>query len=439
MALDVDNQNQDIHGFDMCTRPKYLKKCDYCLVFSLDGSGHSNGCIAYGTKANFVTDIYVKSPLPILKMRLENPHDALYVLQKSSGVFEKFQPNAILHAHEVCTVFNIQKVLEKLVITYSANAIHRFSVVLAYRMEGVWRLRFRVVTSKDGVLVFPLFSTFQHNANVYSVPPEYDTNTVLILGVDANQNESKIMMRIYANENGNVNQDNFNGREEVITFNKFLDKGIIPNTLKPTRYGNSLRFDQRLYQSLNFEPSVGELCPNCLVTGNEHNTNNGNAVAINDVQSFRTDIYARMALYSLEIVVDPQYLVRVYNKLSGAYEEIAPNSILLADKVNGFFRIENNVIEFEATTLKRFDIVITYSAGGDFLPKYRLMVSHDNGIVCHAIDTLPPSVVLVIGIVGNPSVGIDFLGYSYENGFSYKVAFVNGSAFADIGNFSVFV
>lgn len=76
------------HSIETCRCPIYLENCPECLVFSLDGSGHEPKCDSRNMKSGFRTDIYGKVPMPLLKLRIENPKDVLHVLNKTSGMFE---------------------------------------------------------------------------------------------------------------------------------------------------------------------------------------------------------------------------------------------------------------------------------------------------------------------------------------------------------------
>lgn len=78
------------HAIELCSCPNYFENCSQCLVVSLDGNGHSDSCRSINTKSEFRADIYGKMPMPIFKMRIENPHDVLHVLNKTSGMFEVF-------------------------------------------------------------------------------------------------------------------------------------------------------------------------------------------------------------------------------------------------------------------------------------------------------------------------------------------------------------
>lgn len=170
MTMALARDNQQMHKFEACVLPSNLKKCAYCLVFSLNGSGHSNGCLKAGTKSIFIGDVYAKIPVPVFKIRLENVNDTLHLLNNVSGIFDEVQ-TASIHTHEIDESFDIiHNISSKSVITFSSTLVHRFSVVMAYLIDGVWRLRYRlVVTQCDGILCFPLWKTFESIDGVHQI------------------------------------------------------------------------------------------------------------------------------------------------------------------------------------------------------------------------------------------------------------------------------
>lgn len=154
-----------------------------------------------------------------------------------------------IHAHAVDGAFKIQSINNKSVVSFNATAINRFSVTVAYLMNGFWRARCRfVVTLQDGLLCFPLHSTIENRNGVIRLSKEFDINTALIIGIATTEEKSEMKLRIYANQSGYIEND-FNGYEGSVTFDKFLDKVLINNTLIEQKYGNAKRFDRKLYKS----------------------------------------------------------------------------------------------------------------------------------------------------------------------------------------------
>lgn len=76
------------HSIEQCRCPSYLENCPECLVFSLDGSGHSSTCRSNNPKSSVRASVHGQISKPIFKMRIENPKDELHILNKKSGMFE---------------------------------------------------------------------------------------------------------------------------------------------------------------------------------------------------------------------------------------------------------------------------------------------------------------------------------------------------------------
>lgn len=84
LTMDIDMSRK--HKIEVCGCPNYLENCPQCLVTSFNGSGHTSSCRSANLKSDFRADIYAQMPMPLLKMRIENPEDGVYVLNKASGV-----------------------------------------------------------------------------------------------------------------------------------------------------------------------------------------------------------------------------------------------------------------------------------------------------------------------------------------------------------------
>lgn len=67
------------------------------------------------------------------------------------------------------------------IVSSSATKLHRFSIAMAFFSEGAWRLHCRIVTTlNDGLLCFPLWTTFDNANGIYNMPDVFKLNTVLI-------------------------------------------------------------------------------------------------------------------------------------------------------------------------------------------------------------------------------------------------------------------
>lgn len=225
-----------------------------------------------------------------------------------------------VHAHAVNGVFEIQSMKNKSVITFNSSSIKRFSVAVAYIVDGLWRLRYRiVVTLQDGILCFPLYSTIGNRNGVCRVPKECDLNTVLIIGIATEKEKSDVTLRIYANELGCI-EDDFNGYKGTVTFDAFLDKALISESLQQKTYANGIRFDRNLYKSMqhhqpddtqhvHFEESW---CPNCSMVSNH---------PINTIQNYRTNVYGQVAKSMFKVRIENSAdVLYVFNKTAGIFE-----------------------------------------------------------------------------------------------------------------------
>lgn len=190
------------------------------------------------------------------------------------------------------------------------------------------------------------------------------------------------------------NEGVFNGLQETVSFNMHMDKGNIPDSLKPKGFTGTARFNRTLYRAnplhhfQNAQAEDNQMCSSCLVSGFNDNAN-GNYLAnantyrsIQAVRSFRTNVYGQMALALFKVTIEENGTLFVFNKASGVFVKSQAKVILHSSNANGIFNIENNSVLFEATSAKHFRVLIAHSSGENFHLKFAI-VTQNNGIQCY--------------------------------------------------------
>lgn len=229
----------------------------------------------------------------------------------------------------------------------------------------------------------------------------------MTIGIDSNETVSKFNFRIYANRTGAIDYANFNGYTGEVKFDRFLDVAEFCETLKPERYGNTSRFDRRLYESIDPCTDVEQLkqlcCENCLRG-----------------ESFKINVEAKIPMTLMKIeVLNPNDKLHVYNATTGRFEMVLNDMIWHAHAVNGVFHFGENNIEFKATSLKQFNIVIAYYSDNKYNLKYTLTTDlrdiksrllshpfeHQDGVYRFPPD-LQMDTVLILGIIPSEDFSI---------------------------------
>lgn len=216
----------------------------------------------------------------------------------------------IYHAHSINGVFEVKPLQGKMVIGFNATAIKRFSVAVAYFVEGDWRLRYRiVVTLKDGVLCFWQHKTLRNLNGVYQIPAEFESNTALVIGISTKEMESEVKFRIFANGTGIIKKD-FNGYEGSVKFDMFLDKARFDDSLKEKKFRNSIRFDRKLYRLVPRDQPDDVQLTNC-----------GQSWCLNRLptQNYRTNVYGRLPMLNVRIDI-PNERINILDKVSGIFK-----------------------------------------------------------------------------------------------------------------------
>lgn len=239
------------HKIDDCEHPSYILPCYRCFVYSLNGSGHKSPCAPINTVSDLRTDIFGRKPLAMFKLRILKQDCDLYFLNELSGQFENLEPGKYLLGPTLHGIFSYKSMENHNIVSYDASAFERLSIMIAVHSEGRWRLRFRLVaTNESGLIGFRMSSTLHKQNGRYILP--YDQhNNVLILGIQPKEPSFKILFRIFANENGVIDDRIFSGYQAFATYdpttmkgNFVLDDELDGETAKSKRYFNKHLYPQ---------------------------------------------------------------------------------------------------------------------------------------------------------------------------------------------------
>lgn len=197
------------HMTQNCSFPDYILQCNRCLVISFDGSGHTAPCAPVNTVSLLRTNIYVKPLLPMFKMRMAKTQGTIHYLSNETGRFEDLIDAQVLMSAVTDGVFMFADHFANYrVLSYKGCRYRRFSIIIAVKENDMWRLRFRLVpTAIHGLIVFKMYSTLQLQDNRFLLTPENKNNTVLVIGIKPTMGHFKLDLRIYANENGQIERE----------------------------------------------------------------------------------------------------------------------------------------------------------------------------------------------------------------------------------------
>lgn len=133
-----------------CEFPTYFSRCYRCLVISFDGSGHTPPCAPENTISEICKDIFAKSPLPLLKLRLDKSECDIHYLNINSGQFEEFSDCQVLLSSATDGIFSFKEAKHYGILSYDATSFMRMTFVVAVLdSANIWRIRFRgILTEK---------------------------------------------------------------------------------------------------------------------------------------------------------------------------------------------------------------------------------------------------------------------------------------------------
>lgn len=122
------------------------------------------------------TNISANHALPLYKFRFKKNGTDIFYLNSKNGKFEAFSNKTKIMGSATDCIFSINEGNEYKIVSVEASHFARFSVAFAVYQKGVWRLRFRsVTTNNDGLLIFKMHSTIICNDGKFVVPPSCGT------------------------------------------------------------------------------------------------------------------------------------------------------------------------------------------------------------------------------------------------------------------------
>lgn len=211
----------DTHSSVDCfgATPNLYVRCSRCLVFSFDGKNHVTPCAPINTISIRRKNILAKNCFPMFSMKVNSVNDIFY-LNSSDGKFIPIQKSKLL-SPSTDGFFSFSSSENFNFMSYTSSQYHRFSVIFAILINGLWRLRLNAVTTaKSGLKLFKLTSTLSKIDGLFKIPSGYALQNVLLVGIKPkNIDALELDFKIYANSTGIISLDPFDGYFCNVKFN----------------------------------------------------------------------------------------------------------------------------------------------------------------------------------------------------------------------------
>lgn len=213
------------HNVENCDWPYFTMHCSHCFVVSTDGNGHQYPCNFKNRITNLRDDILAEIPLRLFELRVETSQAKLLFLNVKSGRFEEPSNKTKLVTSAAEGLLQFEKTDSYQYVRFDAIYLSRISLLFAIFQDTFWRLRFSAtVTHKHGLMVFKLTRTMQCVNTVFQIPVIRGSNPIGIIGLvpeiqTDGSRQCTIEFKIYANENGYISDDPFNGYTGHIDWN----------------------------------------------------------------------------------------------------------------------------------------------------------------------------------------------------------------------------
>lgn len=237
------------HDTANCRSPIFPTPCSQCFVTSLNGNDHESPCMPYSKTSSFRRDIYAVNPVELFRMKLMNADDWFYVLNPITKDFEMVNSDLRLQSAPAECTFSFSMLLNgQRVLSCDATTLTRFTVLVAFIVDGQWRFRFRFLVTDDcGILCFPMRKACPEVDGEYFIPKDFRYNTALVIGIGTKEIQCRMKLRIQASLNANINNDNqdFNGYYGDVIFHQRDEPTISPSLCRISV--EKRRFNARLY------------------------------------------------------------------------------------------------------------------------------------------------------------------------------------------------
>lgn len=229
--------------------PLRYHRCPECLVVSTNGHGHVSPCSPSRTISPLRRTMYSEKLANVLDLRFQKD-SVVQFLDTDQLKFVRVNAPMTLLNDVIEGMFSLQETTSHTMLCYKAVSIKRSSIVVGFWKNGAWRLRLRlVVSTKNGLMAFPLTKTLYLDNGKILIPTKYKANTALFIGLHSEEEVNRIGLRIWANDFGHVNEPgNFNGYTAHIDWSKNEDELTIPNQLK-YNHATMKMFKRNLYRA----------------------------------------------------------------------------------------------------------------------------------------------------------------------------------------------
>lgn len=243
---------------DIVPEHKVWYRCPDCLMITPDAVGHINPCPPRNTFSAPRENLLSLPMALIFKIKTSS---AMKIL--NDGRFMDASPGLQLTNDIVEALFSFHTLsCGSTMMTCEASSIKRFSIVFAVFHRNAWRLRLRlIVTLKTGIIGFKLTKTLYVDNERVMIPPEYQTNTVLIFGLHSRAENIAFDLRAYANSTGSqfINENGqFQGSSVHVIWNRNSDTVEIPNDILGPN-ATAKWFEKSLYRANGVQNRIAPL------------------------------------------------------------------------------------------------------------------------------------------------------------------------------------
>lgn len=198
------------HLTNACAFPQMIRRCSHCQLPIFNYQEHI--CDAHDIPKSFYTDIIAKKTLALFRFAYKGE---IYFLSEKHQ-FHRMSDGQALICGTTDGMFTITKCDGFSRMEYSAISVKKFSFLIAILQDKHWQIWLRAVVSKShGLQLFNM----DHERSPYPIlPPKFNLNTSAVFAVIPDAGTAQMDFTVYANSNGNIDYDAFNGYGGNVTW-----------------------------------------------------------------------------------------------------------------------------------------------------------------------------------------------------------------------------
>lgn len=316
-------------------------------------------CLHQATVVDAAPEVYSTMPNVLLELKTRNQ---LSISNFRNGFYNE---DAELYNGSVGGSFSVKRENDMNTLLFRGSTMKNMNILFAVLSQGVWRLIFRVITTKEKVFALKIKAGMFLRSGV-TVPAEFSQNTSLIVCLKYDEEFNiDVMVKMFGSEYGIIHWD--------LTSFTMTDSLVLRGDFEITNINRYRR------------------CEECLVIALDGQNHLPPCPPQNTRSIMRSDIYCRQLMRLLQIRFDnPKNKIQVLNNDSGAFVDVTQDTVFNNEIIEGMFTFKvldngRTVLTFDSISMNRFAILFAVLVKNVWRVRFCLVMTTIDGALCFQV------------------------------------------------------